>query len=392
MPNKIGLPLVGLSLFLTLFVVGCWDNRDVTELNFVTAVGLTRTSDGQIQLVVEIPNAQKVVSVGDGGGMAGKAVSTYSGTGETVFEAVRNCLKSINEKLVWTHLELIILGEDLAREGITQILDFFERDAEPSITAKVLLAKDDKVKELMNVESDIEKISSLHITNLIKTNQRALASTCEVELIDLLKGISNPGKSCLIPLIHIKEDKEKLTFQDIELEGVGLLRKDKLIGFLDSSQSRGWFITTGKANSTIYNVPHPFNPGKKVSFEMDHAQAKKKIELTDRQLKMKVDITAFGDIGETEASGDIFNPDTLNQITQETEQTIQKEVEGTFRTVQEYGVDIFGFGEIFRRKYTSEWQTISEQWDEVFREASVEVQVQVKIQRSGYIRQPTKPR
>ncbi|WP_368737782.1 Ger(x)C family spore germination C-terminal domain-containing protein [Bacillus sp. EB106-08-02-XG196] len=50
---------------------------------------------------------------------------------------------------------------------------------------------------------------------------------------------------------------------------------------------------------------------------------------------------------------------------------------------QKYEADIFGFGEILYRQDYSNFKRIEKQWDEYFKDAIVNVDVDVKIRRSG---------
>ncbi|RYD06500.1 hypothetical protein N752_04020 [Desulforamulus aquiferis] len=50
---------------------------------------------------------------------------------------------------------------------------------------------------------------------------------------------------------------------------------------------------------------------------------------------------------------------------------------------EEHRIDIFEFGDIFRRKYKGQWALLQEQWDEEFSNAAVNVNVRANIRRSG---------
>lgn len=49
----------------------------------------------------------------------------------------------------------------------------------------------------------------------------------------------------------------------------------------------------------------------------------------------------------------------------------------------EFRVDIFGFGDIFHRKYPEEWAKIKHNWNEIFSQADVEIEVKTNIIRTG---------
>ena len=55
---------------------------------------------------------------------------------------------------------------------------------------------------------------------------------------------------------------------------------------------------------------------------------------------------------------------------------------------EEFGSDIFGFGNVIHRKNPSYWKTVEKEWDEEFKELNVEIQVKSEIRRKGNSTQP----
>jgi len=378
-------------LFCLLFIVGCWDNRDVTKINFVTAVGLDRTPEGKIEVTVEIPKSEHIKSAkgGVGGGWE-KMVAVYTSTGDTVFEAIRKSLKNINEKLAWTQMGLIVVGEDLAKEGIMEVLDYFERDSEPIVTAMVLIARQGKAKEILELKSDLEHIPSVHLINAIEANRKAWGSACKVRLIDLLKRLHGTGINAALPVITLDTSAEKPDMRDIKLDGLALLKQDRLVGFLNSTQSKCWSIIKGESQSTIYNIPGPFEQDKLIVFEMEQAKAEKAVQMVDRQVRMTIDVQANGDIGETQDRGDFYQGQIIDQLEKEIAQVMRLEIEDAVEAAQQLQTDVFGFGDIFHKQNPKEWKLVKDEWDEFFSQGSLEVKVKVKIERSGYVNQPGK--
>lgn len=101
---------------------------------------------------------------------------------------------------------------------------------------------------------------------------------------------------------------------------------------------------------------------------------------------MDIKIQAEGNIGEVLCSIDIMKPETIDEL----EKIYEKEVKGiitrTIETVQnEYKSDIFGFGEALHRSNPKEWEQMKDHWDEHFSDLIVNVQIDMKIRRTGTV-------
>ena len=66
------------------------------------------------------------------------------------------------------------------------------------------------------------------------------------------------------------------------------------------------------------------------------------------------------------------------------EKEAQKQVQQTINKVQEeYGMDIFGFGEVIHRKNPIRWKSLKDHWDQTFPNTAITVKANIKINRIG---------
>lgn len=383
-------------LSLTL-ISGCWDHRDVTEVSIITAMGIDKTPDGKIKITVEIPKPIELVNPTGGAGTgteAKRSAVLYSSTGDTIFEAIRNTLNTINKKLLWAKLELLIIDENLAKDGIIKEIDLIERDPEVDVTALMLIAKGTTAEEVLSFESEVQKIPSIHIKRLIENNRKGLGTANEIRVVDFIRDLSRPGKkSTLIPTVQMDNTGERVTeTNNIVVEGTAVLKEGRLVGTLTPYQTKGWLITDNKAGSSVFSISLPSNESKKIVFEMDRSKTKKKLVLKNGKVKMSLDIKVIGDIGESQESIDLTQREVIEQIKKKVEEAIKKEIESAISIAQELGADIFCFGEIYHRQYAVEWKKAETEWEDLFSQSPIDVTVEVKIERSGYILNSISPR
>jgi spore germination protein KC len=77
-------------------------------------------------------------------------------------------------------------------------------------------------------------------------------------------------------------------------------------------------------------------------------------------------------------------PDSYQKIKKLTEQYIQEKIAETIKTVQkDYGVDIFGFGEVLNRQDHQQFKKIKDNWDAAFRETKINITADLVISDAG---------
>lgn len=380
------LALFYLSLFL-IVMTGCWDNLDITDRAFVSAVGLDKGKNGQVEVTLQIikPN---VIKENRQGGSGESALWSFTTTGETVFDAIREQLKAVNRKPLYSHIRLIIIGEDLAREGVRDILDFFIRDQEIKITPKLLVTRNVKAKEIVNATSLLEVIPALHLEGILENNAFE-GETRDVEFIKVLQELTAPHASGVIGSIAASNKAQITQINDLEIEGAGILKKDRLVGFLDKKQIRGYLWIKDEIKGGVMVIENPIEKGKKITIEIKTSTGKIDAEIENGELILKTQVKMLGSINEYQGSKYIES----DKLTRLIEKAVEREIESNVKEVikvsqKEFKTDFIGFGNKVFQHYNNYWEEINGNWDKVFSQLPVEISVDVTIRRTGIIEKP----
>lgn len=374
-------------LFLAvLFMPGCWNNRDLTQINIVTAVGIERSENGKILVTVQVVEPAAIQSTASGKGKGGSAqpkpVFVLSYEGETVFDAIRSMLSQVDNKLFFNTAQVLILGERLSKDGIADVLDFFQRDHEVNYEMDVLIARNVTPAELLKTENDIDPIPAMYIKKTVE-NTVARAKVKRTILIELIKDLSKSGMQPVLG--QITKAGEKL----VRTEGAAAFKNGKLIGWLDPYATRGFLFATGKVKSTIVNIPAD---GGKVSMEVIRSSGSVDVKLKNgKPVKLIVKVNPEANIGEYEGKGKKISPDYLHKLEKIFGDEIKKEIDRAINLAQKkYSSDIFGFGEQLHKFHPHYWKKIENNWDDVFSNLPAEIIVNAKIRRTGFIKDPIK--
>ncbi|MFD2879851.1 hypothetical protein ACFTAO_33940 [Paenibacillus rhizoplanae] len=130
-----------------LLITGCWNRRELNDLALVVAMSIDK-SDDQYMVTLQVVDAGEVSSkIGTSGRTP---VITYSEKGKHVFEAIRKMTTGTPRKLYFSHLQMLVISEDIAKEGISKSLEFFYQGIMKSAKIFfVVIAKEEQAKSIL---------------------------------------------------------------------------------------------------------------------------------------------------------------------------------------------------------------------------------------------------
>jgi spore germination protein KC len=376
-----------------LFTTGCWNRREINELAITLAIGIDSTADGQYLVTAQVVNP-KEVSAEDASGSS--TVIIYQATGQTVFEAFRKMTRESPRKIYPSHLRILVIGETLAKKGIGKPLDLLVRDWELRSDFYITVAKGMNAEDILKVPTALEKIPANNLFDTLKVSEKSWSETSSVTLDDLIADLVSDGKQPVLTGIqaYVNGDEEtSLSNQNLEMidsparllfGGLAVFDADKLIGWLDESQSRTYNAVTNKVKSTVVNISCP----KEGQAVLQLLQSKAKVKGKVKNGKPEIDIVFHREynVGEVECQLDLTKPETISELEKIEEKRASKMFESSIKQVQEeFEIDIFGFGEAIHRADPAAWKKLKKDWDKEFEELPVNIKVNVKIRGIGTI-------
>ncbi|MFZ5647643.1 MAG: Ger(x)C family spore germination protein [Bacillota bacterium] len=403
MSKKICLLLI--FFLITLIPSGCWNSRELDTLSFVMALGIDKDeAENKITLTAQILKPAEVKAP-TGGGMSGmggsgstKGVWVATRTGKTVFDALRNFTFEADRKLFLSFTRVVVIGEEAARAGVAPLMDILQRDHEFRRNIWVLVAKG-KAKDVLEAEHDQEKIPARAIEKLIKVSA-ANSMVPMVNLKDFLAMMAGKSRDPFAAAIEAFEkridegdkdqeggEKKEKRVKRVKTGGTAVFKKDRLAGWLDNTETRGLLWILGKVRSGIIVIPAPEGSREQeISLEIIRAESKLKPKIEDGKIYMTIEIKEEGNLGEQMAPGDPAKPEKFKLLEEKQAKVIEREVRAALeKAQQEWGVDVFGFGEAVHQAYPKEWEILKKRWDEEFPMVEVEIKVEAKLSRLGLI-------
>lgn len=388
-----------LAICLALPLGGCWSRKELGQLAIVLAAGIDRAPNGSILLTLQIARP-KAFSSGSQNSSGGPSNNTWivSRSGETVMDAQRNLETKVSRRLYWGHDVILILGEQLAREGLSQAIDFFNRSPAVRETTWVFITAG-KASDIINSHSQLENTSAqsagdmaragIGIPIMIKDLTMALASYGTNPVIPRLEltPSGNPQGSGMlenIPGADGENPKVTKVHAEVTVIGTGVFKNDKLVGWLDLMETRGLLWLRNEIKQGEITVNSITEPHKHISVRINQGKTEVEPFYDGKNVWFDVKFTMEGELLEQQSNEKLTDAKYYQAIEKEVADQIDLRARETLEKAQHvYGVDIFSFGQAFHRKYKKDWAVIKSQWNEIFATAEVNIQAKATIRRTG---------
>ena len=378
--------MVILLIIMTPIMSGCWDRVEINDLAIVTAAAIDKKDNDQIELSIQVFIPKSLSSGGGQGGPGQGGTNTTlvrSAIGSNISDALSKLQSKIPRKIFWGQCKVFIFGEKLSKEGIQEQLDFLLRHPQPRERANVFVSKGkgkpilESVPPMENYSGEvIRELSDLHIG-------------MQVTLQNLDEMLTGKPRAAAIPLVKIlPPEKGQKKLQGIPyIVGTAVFKKDKMTGTMTEKETRGLLWLRDEMES--YTVT--LNPkGVKGEISLNPVSAKVKIipQIINDKWKVFVKIETEGAVIQNGTNLNLSSLKAVKAVERDFQKDIEKRLELAFLNTQDKKADILGLGKEFYRKYPKQFNKIENNWDQIFAEMEVEIDVAAHIRRQGYINKP----
>ena len=377
---------------IILLLTGCWNYYELNNLAICTGIAIDKKED-KYEVTFLISNAKKnEVSAKEG--EAG--TTTYSGIGDTLQEAVNDLQIKMPFEPYTGHLVVTIISDEIAKEGLENILDYLARDTESRNFFYILLSKDVKAKNILEIISPLQTFPSQTIASDIETSSAKTSLIYEITYNDFIYTLLEPGINPVLNSVTIIGDKIKGTdtkeLSDtipkatIKIDSLGIFKEDKLLGWATIEQSKG-------INLLSNNVENFYIKTKcEDKYIMNYIKnMKTKTNINIENNTVNVDITGTSTILEVNCKIDLEKPETIKKLEQDIKKELNKIIEESTNLIQkEYKTDVFGYGKLIHKKNPKKWKEIKNNWDKIFENLKINTNIDIHIEEQGALIQTIK--
>ena len=403
-------PLLLLTMLLTSG--GCWDRVEIENIAFVSIVGVDRAGDGKMLVSFYVVNPD---ALGKKGGGSAPPDYVHSVQARDVPLAVARYAEESPRLVRFKQLQAIIIGEDLARQGVGPVLDYFSRHWEMRRSIWVLVAKGKAQDILIKGKTPPEKLSSAGIKGILDQKQILTSTRYPVVLGDFLTAITRTGSQPIASSVELYPMREATTgasqggqAQDqakgsgsgsnspgaqsssveqdkvLAFKGAGVFREDKLLDFLSPSETRGVLWVQGKIQGCRMMVPAS-GQGNQATLAVERETTDVQPVVDQGKIRFLITIHEAGYVVSVDteqlAAG---QRDTIMLLEQEQEEAIRQEVMGAVSKARSLQSDFLGLGDRLYRKDPGAWKQVKDNWNTAWLpQVDIDVNVKCELRNTG---------
>lgn len=325
---------------ILLLVSGCYDYKELNDMSIISAIGIDYV-DNEYKVSLEITESSKDGSSTE---IETKIVSGKDSSISRAFDKAKN----MSDKMAYLeHVELLIISESLAYEGINDVIDYIIRDT--TINNNYFMVVSDSPEEMLNTEEENMSMSEVIVDTVNYTQ-----GGTRIDDIDILTSKYITGREDIaLPYITL-EDKNVIYNQIAYFNG------DKMVGMIDYKMYT--FLVLDTKNVLFTKDDNTINVfDKKISYD-----------IKDNEIVMNVKVD--GQISEISKNVNLKDTDVYGKLEKFISKQIKKESMEFIDTVLKNNSDLLGFKDMYYKRYKRN-----------INEFDYEVKVDVTISKNGTI-------
>lgn len=378
-------------LVSTISIAGCGNRTELNELGITTAAGYDRQNGNwMITYQIIVPPAS---SINGSSGGSQSAVTTFSSQGKTIREAVAQSSLENPKKLYFSHTNVILIGQEAAQYGLSEILDDYYRNIDARESVKVIIA-DGQAKDYLKKLVPPEKQPGRALSQIIERNHELGSFYPVTNLHEIALKITSDSGSAGIPILTVKgQDTRQLESIDIfkqtstrsklKLEGLSVFYKDKQIGVLNQRESMGISWLTDRVNRT--NLSYINTRGEINSFLVQKASVKVQPIKSGNHYSIQVNAKVKAELNESTTLADITSPHIIDELQLQAERIITSQMMEGWNASQRLHVDMLSIANKIHQRHPKDWKTLQERWPQELAQMEINVNVDVSLRRTGLL-------
>lgn len=369
--------LILILLISLVFITGCWDMVEINQRIFPYSIGIDlNPEEGDPYIItVSFPN---IYSIGKNATQE-ERIFVISTTATSLFEGASQLSTRLQYPFYFKHLRVLVLGQELAKKGhlVKQVLDGINRDY--IINKKVrLVAAEGMASDLLQAATSAirQQVIEGPLFSMLKDDRRTSRFTAQT-LTDFIRDTDMSGVA-IMPRVANHGN-------DIKVFGGCIFKDYEFIGYLGELENMSVALIRGKIKEDLIDVPFE---DVNISYSITNADVKKELIKKGNNIGIKISVEVEGTLKEY-----IFEKETVGRddnlfrrMEKAIERALKEEIEKTIEKLQkEYKADVIGIGEYIYKFHPKIWKEVSSDWDDIFSEMDIDVEVTAYIRRRGLV-------
>lgn len=382
---------------MTAILTGCWDRLEIEERAIILGIAIDKAPPGSVRqpfgavpetnvppvrvtLQIAVPGRIPLGPSDSGGSskQGQKPVWVVKAEGSSVDDALNIIQQQVANRLFFGHLRVIVISDEVAKDGLVGINDYLRRNPEIRRTNWMVIS-DGEAAKLMRVVPQLERVPILYV---LSTMDHAVQMG---KLPNAFAGVfwstsSSKGAEPYLPYIRMVESGS------FEISGLAYFRNDQLVGTTQPGEI-GIFMAIKNMEAGGYafltKIPDTETA---VMYQVTHRKSRIDVAIRNGKPVISVKIHNEGNLLEKTNEKVQLEMKVVNEIERQLGKQSPPKFRQLIKETQERGADIFGFGEYVRANEPGYWEKeigTKEKWQEMYKTVEVNLQITYSVRRIG---------
>lgn len=369
--------LLCLFIIMSVLLAGCWDNKEVQDINYITALGIDYKEDQYIIYVQMLDFA--TIARQEGTKQTETApIWVGRGTGSTLSDALIDLYTARQQRISWGHVTALVLGESvLVPERLSQVFDMTNRSQEIRYT-KWIYGTKDSMEDLFTV-SPFFQLSPLHsLLHEPQESYRQFSFIRPIQFVNFIRLYREDAATVVLPSLQITTANWTENLKQhplLEVNGAFLIQHQTLKGWMQRSDLAGirWLSTPEtRASLVVFS-------GIKAAGSIYLENPKSAIEIIreGEEVYYRIKLNVDGMVQ------NIYQKTRIGEMKKLTEASLREEIRNTFLKTAAIHADPYQLGLQLRRADPKLWDELRKEKREMHQASLREIDVQVSLRYWG---------
>lgn len=384
-----------ISLFLVMLLSGCYNYHELSEIAITTAIGIDKDEYGY-KIISQVMNIKKKETNTSGSGNTPEVI-LYETSNMSLKEGFREIILKSPKRVYPSHLNILLISEEVARDDIKDILEVFFRDPLVRMQFNVLITKNCTSEEVLETLTPSQMISSKSILESQKSDTKYLGSSQMITFERLMDLYLDDNKNIVLPSViinNLHEDNDKIenieksnNSTEIILDSTGIFKDTKLIDYINNDESIYLNYVKGMVESSL--ITCNCEDGKYFTSQIDEIKSGVKYDKIKKEMILSVSGNAT--VNELNCNIDIDKEDGIYEVEKLINDNLSNNIFNFINKIKnDYNIDIFNFLDIIYKNDYEYYKEIKDSWDkDGFRDINVVVKIDISVTKKGNVLRDT---
>ncbi len=370
MKKWIGIILLicGLPLFN-----GCSEETPLSKRIIVQNVGVDRMEKGyhlSMNAFVADDSGEDVADI--------TSTTFFSRTGATIADAIANLGLVTGRSPFFSHNEVVVLGEDTARQGISDVMGFFMEypECRAGVDVFVAVGSADELIACKSADNTMVAKNFQELSQIGDSSGKAIHKT----VFGVGAALSNPAMDFCLPCVRVEEeeDKDGEAIRRIVAGGTAVFREDRLAGYLDETETQGYLLLAGETSHLSLTVEVPGYGV--ITSEFRQITTDVHVDVQSGIPSVTVVVKAEGEpIEKLSLNGKALGNDFYEQLNEICSRQMESAMRRCVEKTAAFESDPYGFGALVWQKNPVYWEENGGSWRALLAQADFSFSVQTNL-------------